>query len=203
MPKIDHEARKARIITASIRLFAKYGYPAVNFAMIAKESGLARTLLYGYYKDKRSIFNAAINGVTARVEAKYAQVVHSRQSADAKLRQICITVFAMLFDNREFVCVIADQLAHLRRIGEDVSDRVVEHTVGVKKIMFALINEAIRRHEYDRRVNVQRSVDLLYSQFEAAALQLAITGKAELSECIDRLDGILFAMRDANAPRVI
>ncbi len=201
MPKIDHEERKARIIAASIRLFAKHGYLAVNFGMIASECGIARTLLYGYFKDKRSIFNAAVDGVTARVERKYAEVVRSRQSADAKLRQICITVLAMLFDNREFVCVIADQIAFLRRKGEDVSGKVVEHTVGVKKIIGVLIGEAIRRREYDSRVNIGRTVNLLYSQFEAAALQLAITGNAEFSECIDRLDGILFALRAPDAPR--
>ncbi len=193
--KIDHEQRKRQIIATSIRLFAKWGYSAVNFGMLAKELGLARTLIYTYFKDKRSIFNDAITGVTNRVEAKYAEVVHSRQSADAKLRQICMTVLAMLFDNREFVCVIADVLAAQRRKGEIPVDKVDEHTRGLKRILRLLIGEAVRRGEYREDCNPIRVMHLLYSQFEAVALRLTITGGAELSSSIDQIDAILATLR--------
>ena len=84
--KIDHQARRERILVESIRLFAKKGYPAVNMGMIAAAVGLSRPLLYTYYRDKLIIFNEAISGVTSRIEAKYAEVMRSRQCADAKLR---------------------------------------------------------------------------------------------------------------------
>lgn len=193
--KIDHEERKHQIVAASIGLFAKWGYSAVNFGMLAKELGFARTLIYTYFKDKRSIFNEAINGVTQRVEAKYAEVVHSRQSADAKLRQICMTVFAMLFDNREFVCVIADVLAVQRRKGSIPVDKVDEHTRGLKRIIRLLLGEAVRRGEYRKDINPTLVMHLIYSQFEAVALRLTITGRAEISSCIDQTDAILNSLR--------
>ena len=195
MGKIDHEERKHLIIATSIGLFAKWGYSAVNFGMLAKELGFARTLLYTYFKDKRSIFNEAITGVTQRVEAKYAEVVHSRQSADAKLRQICMTVFAMLFDNRDFVCVIADVLAAQRRKGSIPVDKVEEHTRGLKRFIRLLLGEAVRRGEYRADINPTRIMHLIYSQFEAAALRLTITGRAEISSCIDQTDTILNGLR--------
>lgn len=195
MPKIDHEERKAQIVKECIRLFARLGYAAVNFGMIAKNVGISRTLLYTYFTNKREIFNAAIDGVTSQVEAKYAEVVRARrQSADTKLRQICLTVFAMLADNRDFVCVIADVLASYRRKGAIPVERVDAHTVGVKRIIRSLVTEAVRRGEYGRRVNPARVAKLLYSQFEAFALRLVVTGRAELSECIDQLDVILKAL---------
>ncbi|MBR0198358.1 MAG: TetR/AcrR family transcriptional regulator [Kiritimatiellae bacterium] len=195
MPKIDHDRRKAEIVAESIKLFARFGYSAVNFGMIARNIGIARTLLYTYFKNKREIFNEAIDGVTRRVEAKYAEVVHSRQSADAKLRQICMTVFAMLFDNRDFVCVIADVLASYRRKDGIPLDRVDAHTKGVKRVIRSLIGEAIRRGEYKKDVNALKVMRLIYSQFEALALRITITGRAELSECIDQMDSILFALK--------
>lgn len=195
MPKIDHERRKEQIIAESIKLFARFGYSAVNFGMIARNLGIARTLLYTYFENKQAIFNEAIDGVTKQVEAKYAEVVHSRQSADAKLRQICITVFAMLFDNREFVCVIADVLAAYRRKGGIPLDRVDAHTIGVKRVIRSLIGEAIRRGEYDKKVDPLRTTRLIYSQFEALALRITITGRAELSECLNQMDSILFSLR--------
>ena len=105
---INHKERKRQIRAVSLRLFARYGFNDVNFGMIAKECGVARTLLYTYFKDKRAIFNEAVNEATSSVEAQYREIMHSRQSADAKLRQLCIAVFALLFDNRDFLCVIVD-----------------------------------------------------------------------------------------------
>ena len=199
--KINHEARKERILAESIKRFAREGYSAVNMGMIAAAVGLSRTLLYTYYRDKRVIFNEAISGVTSRIEAKYAEVMRSRQCADAKLRQICVAVFAMLFDNRDFVCVIADVLANERRKGEIPVERVDAHTRGLKRILRSLINEAVRRGEYQASVDPLRMVRLIYSQFEAVALRITVTGRAEISECIDQLDAILFSMRSQDNSR--
>ena len=72
MPKpIDHNVRKRQIVAESVKLFARYGFSDVNFALIAKESGVSRTLLYTYFKDKRQIFNEAINEATDVVGARY------------------------------------------------------------------------------------------------------------------------------------
>lgn len=192
MPKpVDHALRKKAIVTESVRLFARLGYSAVNFGAIAKRCSISRTLLYTYFKNKRAIFNEAIFEVTSRVEKKYAEVVHSSQSADAKLRQICITVIAMLFDNRDFVCVIADVLAAYRRKGALPLENIERHTSGVMRIMEALVREAVRRGEYNKATVPGKVAKLLYSQFESAAMRIAITGRAEISEAIDRLDTIL------------
>lgn len=198
MTKIDHEERKRQIIAESIKLFAKHGYSEVNFGMIATNLGIARTLLYTYFKNKRQIFNAAIDGVTSQVEAKYAEVVRSRQTADAKLRQICITVFAMLFDNRQFVRVIADVLANYRRKSAIPIEKVDEHTQGVKRILRVLVREAVRRGEYDKRTNPDKVTNLIYALFEAMALRLTITGRAILADSIEQMDSILYLVRVHN-----
>jgi AcrR family transcriptional regulator len=196
MPKpIDHAQRKRKIVAESVKLFARYGYEAVNFGMIAQMGAVSRTLLYTYFKNKRAIFNEAIREVTSRVEMEYAEVVRSTQSADAKLRQICITVLAMLFDNRDFVCAITDVLASYRRKGEIPLEKIRRHTDGVKRIMTAFLGEAIHRGEYRKNIDPIRISELLYSQFETAAMRIAITGNAEISEAIDRMDSILFSLR--------
>jgi len=198
MPKpINHAQRKHRIVAASVRLFAEKGFAQVNFGMLAEACGVSRTLLYTYFKDKREIFNEAIDEVTSRVAEKHSEVVKSRQSADAKIRQICITVFAMLFDNRDFICVVADVLTDYRRKGIKVVEKVVRHTVGLKHIIYSLLEEAVALGEYDRSVNPANATNLIYSQFEAAALRIAVTGNAELSESIDQMDSILFSFRAA------
>lgn len=196
MPKIDHAGRKHLIVAESVRLFATLGYAQVNFGMIAKASGVARTLLYKYFKNKRAIFNEAIDEVTDTVRARYREVSATLASADQKLRQICITVFALLFENRNFVCVISDVLSDYRRKGGSVPvERVIAHTSGLLRILQGLIAEGIQRGEFRREIDPVRAANILYSQYEAAALRIAITGNAEFAVCIDEMETLLLALR--------
>ena len=192
---VNHKERKREIREVSLRLFARHGYDAVNFGMIAEETGMSRTLLYTYFKDKRAIFNEAIDAATSVIGARYREIVRARLSADAKLRQICISVFALLFDNRDFLCVIVDFLATVRRGGKIPVDNVMRHTVGLRRILHSFVVEAIHRGEYDPSLNANRATALLYTQFEAAVVRLTLSGKAELSESIDTVNSILFSFR--------
>lgn len=192
---VNHKERKREIREASLRLFASHGFDAVSFGMIAEETGISRTLLYTYFKDKRAIFNEAIDAATSVIETRYWEVLRSRITADAKLRQICISVFAMLFDNRDFLCVIVDFLAMIRRGGKIPVDNVMRHTVGLRRILHSFVVEAIHRGEYDPSLNANRATALLFSQFEAVVIRLTLSGRAELSESIDAVDSILFGFR--------
>lgn len=198
--KIDHAARKREIVRVSLRLFAQKGYSAVNFGTIASACRISRTLLYGYFKDKRAIFNEAIDEATSTIEAKYAEIVHSRHSADSKLRQICITVLSVLFERRDFVCVISDYLAQMRRSEGIPLLYVKRHTIGLKRIIHSLIIEAKRRGEYARSVNPVRAISIIYSQFLATAMMITTMGGADFTEAIDRTDAVLAAMRSPDAP---
>ena len=183
---INHKERKREIRAAGLRLFARYGFADVNFGMIAKECGVARTLLYTYL---------AVSEATSSVEAQYREIMRSHQSADAKLRQLCIAVFALLFDNRDFLCVIVDFLCEFRRKGTIPVDNIMRHTMGLKRIVHSLVVAAKHRGEYDEALDVNRATSLIYSQFEVAVLRLAVSGDAQLSDSIDKMNSILLAFR--------
>lgn len=193
---VNHKERKREIRAIALGLFARHGFEAVNFGMIAKECGIARTLLYTYFKDKRQIFNEAIDEGTEVVAVRYREVKRSHLPADAKLRQICISVMAMLYDNRDFLCVIVDFLCGYRRGGKIPVNNIMRHTMGLKRIIHSFIVEAIHRGEYDPHVNANRVTALLYSQFETAVLRITVSGQAEISESIDALNAILFNLRN-------
>lgn len=193
---VNHKERRREVRAISLGLFARHGFNDVNFSMIAKACGISRTLLYTYFKDKRQIFNEAIDEATKVIAVRYREIVRSRLSPDAKLRQICISVFALLFDNRDFLCVIVDFLCAIRRGGKIPVDNVMRHTVGLKRILHSFVVEAIHRGEYDRTLNPNRATALLYSQFETAILRLAVSGQAEISESIDAINAILFSFRN-------
>lgn len=193
---IDHTKRRHKIVEESLKLFATVGYSHVNIGMVAKSCGLSRTLLYTYFKDKREIFNEAINEVTGQVAAKYEEVARMKSlGADEKLRAVTSTVFTVMFANRDFVCVIADVLSGYRRRGAIPAERVSAHTDGLRRIFSRFLSEAIERGEYRADIDIPNVTALLYSQFEAAALRIAVTGNALLGECVSGMFALLDALR--------
>lgn len=190
--KIDHLARKQEIITKAIRLFARVGYDAVSFRELSEECGIARTVLYRYFRDKRQIFNSAISLVLLRIEQKHKEIVlHSKQPASVRLRQICTVVTATLFDNRDFLCVIIDFVLSMSREGHDMSRRIKLFTIGLKRIMHTLLTWGVRNGEFRPDVPVDIITDLLYAQFESAVLRLGVSGDAVQTDVVDRIDEIL------------
>ena len=191
---VDHERRKRRIVKESLRLFAAVGYAQVNFGMIARNCGVARTLLYTYFKNKRAIFNQAIGEVTSRVAETYAAAMATAEGADAKLRQVCTAVFDQMYGNRDFICVIADVLANYRRKGVTPFERIAQHTGGLKRAFARILEEGVARGEF-RPLDVPRTASVLYSQFEAAALRIAVTNNADRAESAADLNALLLSLR--------
>ncbi len=191
---IDHNERRNRIVAESLQLFATCGYSKVNFGMIAKHCGLARTILYTYFRDKREIFNEAIDQITRQVRATYDRTA-TLVGADAKLREICRTVFGLMFANRDFICTISDVLTDYRRKGSIPVERIKKHTEGLVQVFTRLITEGTEAGEFRDGLNADLMAGLFYSQFEAAALRIAVTGNAELPVCLNHIDSLLLAMK--------
>ena len=195
MARIDHAARRRRIVAESLRLFATCGYTKVNFGMIAQASGVARTILYNYFKDKRAIFNEAIDLVTGKIRATYQETAATSVAAEEKLRRVCMKVFAVFFENIDYICVIADVLTNYRRKGAVPVDRIKAHTEGLLRVFERFVAEGVSRGEFRRTISPPRAAELLYSQYEALALRVAVTGNADLGVCVASLEELLAAMR--------
>lgn len=54
------ETRPSEIVVCAMKLFVEKGYFETNFQDIAREGNLARSTIYLYFKDKKSILKAAL-----------------------------------------------------------------------------------------------------------------------------------------------
>ena len=188
---VDHGARKREIVTNAIRLFARDGYAGVTFQDLADTCRVARTILYRYFKNKRQIFDAAILLAMQNVVREHGEIIHSRFSASVRLRQICTTATAALFENREFLTAIVDFVTAMKRAKHDMTRRIMTFTIGLKRILHTLLAEGVHRGEFRADANPDLYTDLLYSQFESAVLRLTLSGDAVMSDVVGRIDEIL------------
>ncbi len=85
MPKkIDHEARKERILQTALKVFAREGYRDSNLSLIASECNISRPTIYQYFKDKEDIYYYAVKLVTARMFNRYAAPISCRKRTTMK-----------------------------------------------------------------------------------------------------------------------
>ena len=188
---VDHRARKHVIIANAIRLFARQGYNDVTFQDLADSCGIARTILYRYFKNKRQIFDAAIFQALDRVVQKHAELMRAKLPAAVRLRQICTAVTAMPFDNREFLSVIIDFVMAMKRSKHDMTRRIMTFTIGLKRILHTLLVGGIHHGEFRADANPDVYTDLFYAQFESAVLRLSVSGDAALTDVMNRIDELL------------
>ncbi len=188
---IDHRARKQEIVSSAIKLFAKLGYRDVSFREISETCGVARTVLYRYFRNKRQVFDGAVMQVVGRIAQKDNEIMHAKLPAATRLRQICTVVTATLFDNRDFLCVIIDYVMGMRRANHDMARRIMQFTIGLKRIIHTLLTLGKRRGEFRSDLDTDVMTDILYAQFESAVLRLGVSGDAVQADVLDRIDEIL------------
>ena len=188
---VDHRARRQEVIAKAIRLFARLGYKDVSFRELSEECGLARTVLYRYFRSKRQIFDSAISLALGRIVQQHNEIVHSKLPASVRLRQICNVVTATLFDNRDFLCVIIDYVMSMKRAGYDMSRRIKKLTFGIKRVIHTLLLLGVRQGEFRRGIDADAVTDILYAQFESTVMRLAITDDAVQSDVLERIDEVL------------
>jgi AcrR family transcriptional regulator len=74
--RLDPDARRAEIVAAATRVFARTPYDMVTIADIARESGASRSLILHYFEDKPGVFTAATE-VFAERAAQYIRTDRS------------------------------------------------------------------------------------------------------------------------------
>lgn len=188
---VDHNARKRQIIQQSIRLFAELGYKNVSFREISERCGIARTVLYRYFRDKRQIFDLGIAYMMDDFMQRNAAIFRSRLPSAVRLRQLCTMLMTTLFDNRELLGVILDFLLGLKHRGFDPAPRVRMFTRNFRRLLHMLIVRGVHRGEFRKDVDVDLYTDLIYAQYESVFIRLTVSGDAVRADLVARMDELL------------
>ena len=151
--RIDHESRRLEIAYKAMKLFSQVGYDNVTLIMIASSAGVARTVLYRYFRSKREVLDAAILATT---------------------RQIMQECSRVLFDKKEFMSAIFDFVLSMVRSGEDMGARITRFTGGIKSVFVKLVTEGVMKGEFLPEVNPERTAEGLYAILESCVLRIVL-----------------------------
>ena len=172
--RINHEARRKLILEKAMRLFSQVGYNNVSLIMIAEASGIARTVMYRYYKDKREVLDAAIRANASLIMAQCREEIARTASARSKLKHICFHVADYLFGKREFLTAIYDFVLAMNRLGENMGSKVFEFTKGIRLAFQALLADGLAHGEILPEIEPVITTEVFLTEFEATTLRIIL-----------------------------
>jgi len=172
--RIDHESRRLEIAFKAMKLFSQVGYDNVTLIMIASSAGVARTVLYRYFRSKREVLDAAILAATRQIMRDCKKEVAKKGCAADRLCMVCYHVADMLFEKKEFLAAIFDFVLSMVRAGEDMGARIHRFTGGIKAVFAQLITEGTVKGEFSPDVDPERTAEGFYSLLESCVLRIVL-----------------------------
>ena len=201
MPKIvDHDARRAEIVSAVWRVISRDGMASATTRNIAKEAGCSNGILSHYFSDKSELLHAALQHGYRRVEEQIAEC-RTRLRGLAALRQVLLLAVAVTEDK------LVGNKVELAYLGEAVGDRKLtrEHHATYERyraIVREVLGEARRAGEIEPGVDLDTLTDMLVALvdglgMEAALFEDSFTAKRQAKI----VDGMLASLAIARSAR--
>jgi AcrR family transcriptional regulator len=179
---VEHDKRRKKILDKALNVFVEDGFVNATFQKIADESGIARTILYLYFKNKKEIFNYSIKQLLASFEENIKAICADNSfNCVEKLTKILLIIFKLLEQNRELLSVILDYLLHLSKEGGNPEERIRRRTVKMRHILASVIIEGVKTGEL-KKVNIKTADNYVYGFIETAIFQLVVLKRKDLNE---------------------
>jgi AcrR family transcriptional regulator len=193
---VEHDKRRKEILDNALTVFMDEGFVNATFQKIADQCGIARTILYLYFKNKKEIFNYSIKQLLLNVEENINSVRSDASlNSEEKITKVLLTIFKLLEQNRQLLSVLLDYLVHLSKEGVNPEDRVRRRTVKLRHILSSMFIEGVKNGEL-KKVKVKAADDLLYSFIEAAIFELVVIKRKNLNELKET---VIFAIKQLAA----
>ena len=149
MPKkIDHEARKEKILHTALRVFGREGYRDSNLSLIASECGISRPTIYQYFRDKEEIYYYAVKLVTGRMFNKYAEYAwSSEENYIDRITYICLDIMQTASESEDELTSLVDVMLQMKKEGRDFNEIILRRTAKLTILFKRLLRIGIQEGE--------------------------------------------------------
>jgi AcrR family transcriptional regulator len=179
---VEHEKRRQEFLKKALDVFIDEGFENTTFQKIADRSGITRTTLYIYFKNKKEIFNYSIKDLLQTAEQDLLRVKRDQTLGSIeKLTNVITLIFERLEENRPLLSVILNYLLYLSKSDSDPDYRVRRRTIRMRRILASILIEGIRTGEI-KPIDVHAIEDLLYGLIETAIFRLTVLKRPNVGE---------------------
>lgn len=174
MPKkIDHEARKEKILHTALRVFGREGYRDSNLSLIASECGISRPTIYQYFRDKEEIYYYAVKLVTGRMFNKYAEYAwSSEENYIDRITYICLDIMQTASESEGELTSLVDVMLQMKKEGRDFNEIILRRTAKLTILFKRLLRIGIQEGEIIES-DLKRVANHLLLMLESSCFQVA------------------------------
>ncbi len=132
MPKIvNHDERKREIVNSALNLFSRQGYHSASFGDIASASGLSRTNVYNYFKNKDEIFHYAVEELLDTLSMSIESIIRQQDLSLAQKLQKIYQVYE--FGEGKYTSIILDLALRLKREDTTTAETLDDATKSLRR----------------------------------------------------------------------
>lgn len=150
---------RQQIFNVASQLFLEHGYHETSMRQIAKAAGMGKSTLYDYFPNKAEILLFFTDQELAVTNETAAQIAEQEMSAPEKLRGILRSLWTYLDQHRAMAALLTREVS---RLGEDVTQRVIQQRLKFRQILEQVIREGIQDGTF-RLVNPKLAASALHS----------------------------------------
>lgn len=121
--RLRRSERRAQILAAATRAFARGGFAATSLDEVAAEAGISRVILYRHFESKSALYRAVLDRVCARLIAVVGAGDYTPESVDALLTSAAEDPegFRLLFQHAAREPEFKDEVDRVRASGVDIA----------------------------------------------------------------------------------
>ena len=143
--------KRALILDAAVRVFARKGYHASRVGDIASEAGVAHGLLYHYFDSKEQLLETIFRETWTDLVGALEQVEENVRPAGEQLRQVAAILLRSWRRDPDLVRVLVREVARSPQLGERVAE-IGKAFAAIERILERGQREGELRSDVDARL---------------------------------------------------
>jgi TetR/AcrR family transcriptional repressor of uid operon len=161
---IKHEEKRAGILAAAARCFARDGFRGASIADICAEAAISPGHLYHYFPSKEAIMSAMTKAGLARANERFREMMASSNAVEALLAEIGRP---RPTHERPNPVVLLDMLAEAGR-NPEIGKIVRDHSRDLRALVEDFLRASQKRGHIDRSLAVRLAAAILLSVLDGA-----------------------------------
>jgi len=163
-PAVD---RKALILKAAIKVFARFGYSRARTSVIAREAGVAEGTIYNYFKSKDDLILTIFEQTWRNLIRDLGQAIQPIHDPVQKL-SVILTIVMDLFESDSDLAEVF--LVELRQSGKCFSSQPMAVILEFLDLLEAVLKEGVAQGVIRKDINTKIARGLLFGAVENIVL---------------------------------
>jgi TetR/AcrR family transcriptional repressor of uid operon len=156
---VKHEEKRAEILEAAERCFARDGFHGATIAQICAEAKISPGHLYHYFASKEAIVSAIVDAGVEGTASRFAELMESSNAITALVSELARL---RALHRKSGAGVHLDVLAEAGR-SPAIGPVIQESTKGVRKLLADLLRKGQSRGQIDPELDVDMTAAVLIS----------------------------------------